>query len=178
VEEPVIDEASVSLSFSSVCASVAEELGLSASDVRSMGLTSVDEWRANFEPAAWARVCQRALTMEKERMAESKAQAAMKDKQKEQRVLNKIANRDYVPKADPLNMPSAYVNSVNRSTQGAARRAANVGQAPAARRPLNKAPGAGRPSRPLRQGEGAKEKVLSTSNRFAGMLGDGDNSDD
>ncbi|CAK0809494.1 unnamed protein product, partial [Prorocentrum cordatum] len=74
------------LSYGCVVVAVARELGLPEAEVRDLGISTVDEWRANFGPQEWARVSSRALALEG-----AKREAAHKaEKARESRSLSQI----------------------------------------------------------------------------------------
>eukprot|EP00747_Dinoflagellata_sp_TGD_P208842 gnl/TRDRNA2_/TRDRNA2_82287_c0_seq1.p1 gnl/TRDRNA2_/TRDRNA2_82287_c0~~gnl/TRDRNA2_/TRDRNA2_82287_c0_seq1.p1 ORF type:complete len:649 (-),score=198.25 gnl/TRDRNA2_/TRDRNA2_82287_c0_seq1:37-1983(-) len=78
------------LSFACVCSAVAAELGLPVKEVHELGISSVDEWQANFAATEWARIRERALEFERAK----KSLQLKVEKTKAKQSLDKVACRE------------------------------------------------------------------------------------
>lgn len=179
------------LSYACVCAAVAAELQLPVAEVRELGMSSVDEWRANFPPEDWQRVRARALALENAK----RAHAAEVQKAKSQKSLDKIAGKECLrsqernrDKTDPRELrlgrgPAAAAAQVRlpadprRGQQKPGRGGGGV--------PEGAAAGAARRS-PAAEGRGSSSvtarkagiKDLATANRFGGFESSDSGGDD
>merc|ERR1719215_867337 len=114
---PVSDDGPL-LSFACVCQAVAAELGLPVAEVRELGMTSVDEWRANFGPVEWQRVQERAVVLEKAK----KAEQLTAEKDREKKTIAKITDRQTQKKSNStpasVGLPSSGAKAKAKASSG------------------------------------------------------------
>lgn len=172
------------LSYGCVVVAVARELGLPEAEVRDLGISTVDEWRANFGPKEWERVRSRALALEG-----AKREAAQKaEKARESRSLSQITYENETKDLEKARRAANHVDMLMplRSRAGAAAPARPAARQPPQQSQPAAAPAAGRGraqggrGAPKGQGGPPRGKIpgqavadLAHRNRFAGM-GDSD----
>lgn len=79
-EEPLLPpEKGPKLSYSCVCQAVAEVLGLSLDEIRTFGMDSVDDWRANFAKKKWKQIREKALKLESEQVQKLRSKEKKKN---------------------------------------------------------------------------------------------------
>merc|ERR1719215_235723 len=114
---PVSDDGPL-LSFACVCQAVAAELGLPVAEVRELGMTSVDEWRANFSPVEWQRVQERAVVLEKAKKAEKLTAEREREKKTIAKVTDRQTNKKPIPNSVSVGLPAPGTKAKAKAAAG------------------------------------------------------------